>query len=336
MKHSTPTIIFSLLVSLIMGTTVMAGEKELVVYSARKAHLVKPIFDMYTQESGTSIKYITDKAPVLLERIRAEGENTPADVLITVDAGNLWHAANKGILSPVQSETLNKNIPAHLRDPENRWFGLSVRARTMVYSTQRVTPDDLSTYEDLAREKWKGRLLLRTSKKVYNQSLVAMLMAEHGEENTEELVRGWVNNLAAKPFSNDTRVMEAIIAGQGDVGIVNTYYFGRLLKKDPTIPLALYWPNQNSGGVHVNISGAGVVTHSKKRELAIDFVEWLSSINAQQQFAQVNMEYPANPAVATDPLVASWGTFKQNKNNLGQAGRLQAAAIRLMDRAGYR
>lgn len=321
---------------LLASSTGLAFSQEIVVYSARKEHLIRPVFELYKKETGVKIKYITDKAPVLLQRIKAEGENTPADLLITVDAGNLWHAANEGVLQPVHSDILTSNIPDHLRDPGNEWFGLSLRARTIVYSTKRVKPDKLSTYEDLSTVDWKGRLVLRTSKKVYNQSLVAMLLKEHGEKKTTEIVKGWVNNFAAPPFSSDTKVMEAIIAGQGDVGIVNTYYYGRLAKKDPNIPIALFWPNQSSSGVHINISGAGVVTASKNKAAAIAFLEWLSTEKAQRIFADVNMEYPVNSNVSVNPFVASWGTFKQNQINLKNTGENQAAAIRLMDRVGYK
>ena len=312
------------------------AQTELVVYSARNEHLIDPVFQAYTATTGVEIKYITDKAPVLLQRIKAEGRRSPADLLLTVDAGNLWHAAAEGVLQPVASEVLAANIPAHLRDPQNRWFGLSVRARTIVYSTARVVPQALSTYEALADPEWQGRLVLRTSKKVYNQSLVAMLILAHGEAQAAAVVDGWVKNLAAPPFSNDTQVMEAIAAGQGDVGIVNTYYFGRLQKKDPSLPLALFWPNQASDGVHVNVSGAGVVAGSRRTAAAVAFLEWLSSEAAQRIFAEVNMEYPANPAVDPDPTVAAWGTFRQNRKNLSGAGEFQVAAIRLMDQVGYK
>ena len=330
------SVLFSISLLLLVSYTATASNKEIIVYSARKEHLIKPVFELYTKEKGVQIKYITDKAPVLLQRIKAEGDNTPADLLITVDAGNLWHAAKKGIIQPVSSEMLTSNIPSHLRDPENKWFGLSLRARTIVYSTKRIQPSELSAYEDLAKPEWKGRLILRTSKKVYNQSLVAMLIKEHGKETTTKIVKGWVNNLAAPPFSNDTKVMEAIIAGQGDVGLVNTYYYGRLAKKDPTIPIALFWPNQSSGGVHVNVSGAGIVAASKIKAAAVAFLEWLSAKKAQQIFADVNMEYPVNPKVTVNPIVASWGSFKQNEINLNNAGENQASAIQLMDRVGYK
>ncbi len=312
--------------------------KEVVVYSARKDHLIKPLFDEYKKETGVEVKYITGKATPLMQRLKSEGKNTPADLLITVDAGNLWNAANEGLLQQVNSEVLDQNIPKHLRDKNNQWFGLSVRARTIVYSTDRVNPSDLSTYEDLGTDKWKGRLCLRTSKKVYNQSLVAMFISEYGEKKTEGIVKSWVNNLATAPFSNDTKVMKAISAGQCDAGIVNTYYYGRLLKKDAATPLALFWPNQDgmNQGVHVNVSGAGVTKYAKNKDEAIKLLEWLSSEKAQNLFADSNMEYPANPGVKPHAYVAAWGDFKQNMINVNKAGELQKAAVMLMDRAGYR
>ena len=329
-------LITSIVTFLLLFSISGAFAQEVVVYSARKEHLIKPIFEAYTQNTGVKIRYLTAKAGALVERLKAEGPNTPADMFITVDAGNLWHAAEEGVLSPVTSETLEQNIPAHLRDPQNRWFGLSVRARTIVYNKEKVDLSGLGTYEALGDLKWKGRLILRTSKKVYNQSLVASLIAEHGEATTEEIIRGWVANLAAPPFSNDTKVMEVIAAGLGDVGIVNTYYYGRLMKKKPGLTLALFWPNQNSTGVHVNVSGAGVTAHAKNRKDAVHLLEWLSSEEAQSLFADANMEYPANPRVKPHPVVAAWGEFKANPVNVAMYGEYQAAAIRLMDRAGYR
>ncbi len=312
------------------------GNEEVVVYSARKEHLIKPVIDAYTKETGVEVKLITDKAAPLLVRLKAEGKNTPADLFITVDAGNLWQAAEQGVLLPVTSNRLEANIPTHLRDPQRRWFGLSVRARTIVYSTRKVKPSDLSTYEDLGTPTWKGRVCLRTSKKVYNQSLVAMMISELGETKSEEIVKTWVGNLATDVFSNDTKVMEAIIAGQCDVGIVNTYYYGRLKRKDPALPIALFWPNQKGRGVHVNISGGGVTRHSRHRKSAIRLLEWLSSTSAQNLFADGNLEYPVNPAAKPAPEVAAWGPFKPDQINVSKAGELQKKAIKLMDRAGYR
>ncbi len=324
-----------ILMQMIINPVAHAAD-EIVVYTARKEHLVKPLFDAYTKKTGIKIKYITDKAAPLLARLQAEGKKSPADMLITVDAGNLWQAAEKGVLAPVKSDVLEKNIPEQLRDPQGRWFGLSVRARTIVYATDRVRTEELSTYEDLAAPRWKGRLCLRTSKKVYNQSLVAMMIARDGEKKTETVIRGWVNNLATAPFSNDTRMMKAIAAGQCDVGIVNTYYYGRLMKKEPTLKLSLFWPNQNGRGVHVNISGAGVTRYARNRQQAIKLLEWLSSVEAQKIFASLNMEYPANSAVSADDAVTAWGSFKQDQLNIMKAGELQAKSVMLMDRAGYK
>ncbi len=329
-------ITLSLTALLVAAWTVSAFATEVVVYSARKEHQIKPLFEAYTAKTGVEVKYITGKAGALLERIKAEGKRTPADLFITVDAGNLWHAANEGVLQSVDSNILTDNIPAHLRDPQNRWVGLSVRARTIVYNTDKVNPADLSTYEALGDAEWKNRLLLRTSKKVYNQSLVASMIAEKGEAETEKIVKSWVANLAVAPFSSDTKALEAVVAGVGDVAVANTYYFGRLLKKNPDLPLAIFWPNQKTTGVHMNVSGAGVTTHAKNKAEAVKLLEWLSSVEAQSKFASLNMEYPANKSVKVDPIVAAWGEFKGNPLNVAKYGEYQSAAIKLMDRAGYK
>lgn len=309
---------------------------ELVVYSARNEQLIKPMFDRYTAQTGQKIRFVTDDAGPLIERLSAEGANSQADILMTVDAGELWNAADRGLMQAIQSEVLSANIPESLRDPQGRWFGFSIRARTMVYSTERVKPEELSDYSALAGERWKGKLCLRTSKKVYNQSLVAMLIAELGEPKTEEIVRGWVVNLATEPFSNDTLLMDAIAAGQCDVGLVNTYYFGRLMRDKPELPLKLFWADQAGQGVHVNISGAGVTAHAPRAEQAKQFLEWLSQPEAQSLFAGLNLEYPATPSIEPDAIVKNWGDFKRSPMNVAQAGELQAAAVKLMDRAGYR
>jgi iron(III) transport system substrate-binding protein len=319
----------------IVGAACTKNSDELAIYSARNEQLIKPVFDRYTAETGVPVRFVTDDAGPLIERLAAEGVNSPADILLTVDAGELWHAADRGLLQPVESTVLAANIPDTLRDPGNRWFGLSVRARTIVYSTERVKPEDLSTYEALADPRWRGKLCLRTSKKVYNQSLVAMLIAQHGEQESERVVRGWVENLATDVFSNDTLLMEAIAAGQCDVGIVNTYYYGRLLRDEPSIPVKLFWADQHGSGVHVNVSGAGITAHAPHRAAAQKFLEWLSQPESQAMFAGLNLEYPANPAVKADPIVLAWGEFKANPLNVAKAGELQAAAVKLMDRAGY-
>ncbi len=330
------TLAVMILLCISLPTYVSAGKEEIVVYSARNEHLIQPIFEAYTKKTGVKVKYVTGDAGALLERLKSEGTNTPADMFITVDAGNLWQAAQAGVLQPVNSDLLESNVPANLQDPENMWFGLSVRARTIVYNTNSDAAGKLSTYEDLANENWKKRLILRTSKKVYNQSLVASLIAKHGPEKAEQIVTGWVANLAADPFSNDTKALEAVAAGLGDVTVVNTYYFGRLMKEKPELPLAIFWPNQNTNGVHMNVSGAGITNHAKNKEAAIKLLEWLSGEEAQGQFAGLNMEYPVNETVSPDPVIAKWGTFTGNPMNVAKYGELQGEAIMLMDRAGYK
>lgn len=323
-----------LVVTLTCTQNVHAG--EVVVYSARIEQLIKPMFDAFTKETGIKVRYTTDNEGALLARLQAEGKNTPADMLITVDAGNLWAASKAGLLKPVKSDVLENNIPLHLRAPSNEWFGLSVRARTIVYNTRKVEPRELSTYEALADEKWHKRLCLRSSKKVYNQSLVAMMIAEHGETETEKIVKGWVTNLATDPLPDDTKALEYVAAGKCDVTLVNTYYFGRLMSKDPNLPLAIFWPNQQGSGVHVNVSGAGITRYGRNEKAAIQLLEYLSSAKAQNLFADLNMEYPANPAIKPDGFVATWGDFRQNPLNLIKAGELQTTAVKLMDRAGYK
>ena len=329
-------LIVLLISFIIIPQIAVSDDTDVVVYSARNEHLIKPLFDAYTKKTGVKIKYITGNEGALLERLKAERKKTPADMLITVDAGNLWQAAQEGVLQPVDSPVLTQAIPENLRDPQHYWFGLSVRARTIVYNTEKVDPAALSSYEDLSSDRWKGKLILRTSKKVYNQSLVASLIADHGEEKAAEIVSGWVGNLAADPFSNDTKALEAVAAGLGEVTLVNTYYFGRLMKEKPDLPLAIFWPNQDTDGVHMNVSGAGVVADADNKEGAQKLLEWLAGDEAQATFAGLNLEFPANPAVQPDPTVAAWGTFKGSPLNVALYGKLQAQAIILMDRAGYK
>ncbi len=317
-----------------LATAVQAAD-EVVVYSARIDELIKPVFDAYTEKTGVKVKFITDKEAPLIARLKAEGANTPADLLITVDAGNLWQAEQEGVLQPTKSDVIDVNIPAQYRSSTDSWTGLSLRARTIFYSTERVKPEELSTYEALADKNWEGRLCLRTSKKVYNQSLTATLIEAHGAEKTEELIKGWVNNLATDVFADDTALLQAIDAGQCDVGITNTYYYGRLHKQNPGLKVKPFWPNQADRGVHVNLAGAGVTKHAPHAEQAKKLLEWMTTPDAQSIFAGVNQEYPANPAVKPSAEVASWGTFKADTVATEVAGKRQAEATMLMDRAGW-
>jgi len=328
--------LLSLTLITLASFTTFANADTVTVYSARNEQLLKPILDRYSKETGTEIKLLTANEGALLARLNAEGASTPADLLITVDAGNLWLAAQQGQLRALNSSVLQKNIPAHLRDPDNQWFGLSVRARTIVYSKSAVRPAELSTYEDLAQPKWKGKLCLRTSKKVYNQSLIAMMITELGEAKTEEIVRGWVANLVTTPFPDDTSLLRAIAAGQCQVGIVNTYYLGRILVKEPDFPVGLFWANQNGSGTHVNVSGAGITKHAKNPAGAQKLIEYLSMETAQSFYVDEDLEFPANPKVKPNSIIKDWGSFKPTLLNVAKAGELQATATKLMDRAGYK
>lgn len=334
--HVLSTVLAALGLFAAVASPAANAAEPVVVYSARNEQLIKPIFDRFTAETGIPVRFTTADAAVLIERLAAEGKNSPADLLMTVDAGELWNASNRGLLRPTRSKILEANVPATLRDPGNRWVGLSQRARTIVYHPSRVDPRLLSTYEALADPVWKARLCLRSSKKVYNQSLVAMMIKARGEAATETTLRGWVANLAAPPFANDNQVIEAIAAGQCDVGIVNTYYLGRMLQKQPEFPVKVFWANQRGDGTHVNVSGAGITRHARNPAAAQTLLEWLSAGEAQRLFAGSNMEYPVNPNVEIDPLVRSWGSFTPSRINIVEAGRRQATAVRVMDRAGWR
>jgi iron(III) transport system substrate-binding protein len=318
----------------VAGPVAPAAATELLLYSSR--HYPKePAFEAFTKKTGITLKIFHASDAELFERLKAEGDRTPADLLVTVDAGNLWNAARAGFLAPVDSPELDRNIPANFRDPQGRWVALAVRARTIMYNTTRVKPEELSTYAALGDPKWKGRLCLRNSTHIYNQSLLATMIKRYGEPRTEEIVRGWVANQPTL-INGDAKILEAIAAGQCDVGVTNTYYLGRALAKDPSLPVRPFWPDQAGNGVHVNISGAGVIAHSKHRAEAIKFLEFLSTPEAQATWAEASFEFPANPQVAPAPLLVQWGTFKMDDINVAAAGEFQAAATKLADRAGYR
>ena len=319
-------------------TVVVTQEVEepvVYVYSARHYGQMEPAFVEFTKETGIEVRFAFGKDAELRERLKAEGQFTPADVLFTVDAGNLWLAAQEGLLQPVESEVLEKNIPDYWQDPDNRWFALSLRVRTIAYHPDRVKPEELSTYEALADPQWKGRLCLRPSTKVYTQSLVANLIAYHGYEKAKEIVAGWARN--AKEFiDSDTRILKTIAEGGCDVGIVSHYYLARLVNEDPNFPVKLFWANQEDRGVHVNVSGAGVTTYARHVNNAIRLLEWLSTEKGQRLFADSNFEYPANPNVEPHELLQQWGEFKQDTIPVSEFGRLQADAIKLMNEAGYK
>ena len=326
----------SLLLSLFIIFSCAKDSSELTVYTSRQPQLIEPIVEEFTNETGIKVNLLSGNAQELMERIDIEGEDSPADIFMTVDAGVLWQAAERDILAKIDSEILNENIPAHLRDSKNEWFGLSKRARTIVFSSDQFKDNDFSTYEDLADPKWKGKLCLRTSKKVYNRSLIASMIDAYGFDKSKEVVSGWVSNLATEVFSNDTNALKAVSSGQCGVTIVNTYYLARLLDDPEYNNLSLFWANQSDRGVHVNISGAGVVKTSKNKKNAVLFLEYLSSNRAQDFYASANKEYPVLIGAKIDESIENWGSFKEHTINVSKLGSLQKEAVFLAQEVGYK
>ena len=306
------------------------------VYTSRQPQLIEPIVEQFTNETGIKVNLLSGNAQELMERIDIEGEDSLADIFMTVDAGVLWQAAERDILAKIDSEILNENIPAHLRDSKNEWFGLSKRARTIVFSSDQFKDNDFSTYEDLADPKWKGKLCLRTSKKVYNRSLIASMIDAYGFDKSKEVVSGWISNLATEVFSNDTNALKAVSSGQCGVTIVNTYYLARLLDDPEYNNLSLFWANQSDRGVHVNISGAGVVKTSKNKKNAVLFLEYLSSNKAQDFYASANKEYPVLIGAKIDESIENWGSFSEHTINVSKLGSLQKEAVFLAQEVGYK
>ena len=326
----------SLLLSLFIIFSCAKDSSELTVYTSRQPQLIEPIVEQFTNETGIKVNLLSGNAQELMERIDIEGEDSPADSFMTVDAGVLWQAAERDILAKIDSEILNENIPAHLRDSKNEWFGLSKRARTIVFSSDQFKDNDFSTYEDLADPKWKGKLCLRTSKKVYNRSLIASMIDAYGFDKSKEVVSGWVSNLATEVFSNDTNALKAVSSGQCGVTIVNTYYLARLLDDPEYNNLSLFWANQSDRGVHVNISGAGVVKTSKNKKNAVLLLEYLSSNKAQDFYASANKEYPVLIGAKIDESIENWGSFSEHTINVSKLGSLQKEAVFLAQEVGYK
>ena len=309
---------------------------ELTIYTSRQPQLIEPIVEKFSLETGIKVNFLSGNAQELMERIDVEGDNSPADIFMTVDAGVLWQAAERDIFSSTNSKILEENIPSYLRDPENKWFGLSKRARTIVYSNDQFNDNDFSTYEDLADPKWKGKLCLRTSKKVYNRSLMASMIDAYGFEKAKEVVTGWISNLATEVFSNDTNALKAVSSGQCGLTIVNTYYLARLLDDPQYDNLTLFWANQSDRGVHVNISGAGIVKTSKNKQAATLLLEYLSSEKAQDFYASANKEYPVLDGAMVHASIKDWGEFIEDNINVGKLGSLQKEAVFLAQEVGYK
>ena len=285
---------------------------------------------------------VEGKGKELLERIKSEGRKSKADIFLTVDAGNLWDAQEEGVFAPISSSTLTKNIPSYLRDPENRWFGFSKRFRVIMYNKGKIDPSQLSTYEDLANPKWKNKFVIRSSSNIYNQSLVAWLIAALGEAKTEEWCRGLVANFARKPQGNDRAQIEAVASGLADLTLANSYYLASYgVSKDPQKQaifkkIGIFFPNQNGRGAHGNISGGGVVKTAPNKQGAIKFLEYLVSPSAQKFFAEGNNEYPVVEGVALSPVLQSFGSFKADETSVSEYGFNSTKAVKVMDRAGWK
>jgi iron(III) transport system substrate-binding protein len=324
------------------GASPSRAAEEVNVYNARHYGTDRILWDGFERATGIKVNVISGNHDELIQRIQSEGAASPADVFITVDAGRLAFAAEKGLLQPVHSEILERVVPAHLRHPDGLWFGLAVRARVLVYAKDRVDPAMLSTYEALAEPAYKGRIVVRSSTSVYNLSLVGALIQAHGEAWTERWCEGLVSNMARPPEGGDGDQLKAVAAGVGDIAISNTYYFARMLASDKpeeravAEKLAVFFPNQNDRGTHVNVSGGGVVATAPHRGNAVRFLEYLVTPEAQRYFADVSMEYPVNPEVKPHPVLAAWGPFKQDQLNAADYAANSAAAARLTDRCGWR
>ncbi|HEY9829667.1 MAG TPA: Fe(3+) ABC transporter substrate-binding protein [Stenomitos sp.] len=324
------------------ATANKASTGEINLYSSRHYDTDNALYQNFTKQTGIKVNLIEGKADELIERIKSEGANSPADVLITVDAGGFWRAQKEGALQPISSAKLESAVPENLRSPEGYWFGLAKRARVIVYNKDKVKPDQLSTYDALAQPEWKGRVCVRSSDNIYNQSLVASNIESKGVEKTEEWAKGLVRNFARPPEGNDTAQIKAVAAGQCDVAIVNHYYVGRLKdskdaqEQKTASQVGVFFPNQNEGGTHINISGAGVAAKAPHKENAIKFVEYLATPEAQEIFANGSYEYPVVSGLKPNPAVASFGDFKESNLKVVAYGEKNPEAVKVMDRAGWK
>lgn len=338
--------IFKTLLVVLSSTFLLAcngQEEEIVnVYTHRHYEADQQLFDRFSEQTGIKVNVVSASADELIQKLELEGTGSPADVLITVDAGRLHRAEEKDLLQAVKSDVLNENIPSKFNSPNNKWFGLTYRARILAYSKERVNPAELSTYEDLADDKWKGRILTRSSENIYNQSLLASMLEAHGEEATTEWARKILSNMARSPKGNDRDQVKAVASGEGDVAIVNTYYIGIMLndanveEKRAAEKVGIFFPNQADRGTHINVSGAGVTKYAPNKENAIKLLEFLSGEEAQSLLADINFEYPVNPNVEHSPLLKNWGDFRSDDINLYKLGAKNQEAVMIFDRVGWK
>ena len=312
------------------------------IYTARHYEVDDEIYTKFTDETGIKVNVVKGEAEELIERIKREGESTAADLFVTVDGGVLANAKQNDILQPVTSDVINENVPENLRDADNNWIGLATRARIIAYSKDTVQPEELSTYEDLTNDKWKGKLLVRSSTSLYNQSLLASFIELNGEEQAEQWAQGIVNNFARQPDGGDRDQAKAIAAGTGDIAIMNTYYIGLLANsEDPeerkvADRIGVFFPNQETNGTHVNISGIGLTKHSQNKENATKLIEYMTSAPAQEFLSAHNYEFPVNPDAAKPELLESWGDFKMQELNFDTLGEHNKKAIEIFNQTGWK
>ena len=331
-----------LLASLLILIATAPISAQINLYTHRHYDSDKILFEKFTKETGIKINVIKGSADQLIQRMISEGKNSPADILLTVDAGRLHRAKEAGVLQSVNSETIDKNVPSEMRDPDGFWYGLTVRARVIVYAKDRINSNELSTYEDLATAKWKGKIAIRSSGNIYNQSLMASLIEANGSRRALRWAIGIRKNMARAPRGNDRDQVRAVAAGLADIAVVNTYYLGILAnskeKKDRDVfnKVSVFFPNQNNRGTHINISGAGIAKYSKNKSDAIKFIEFLTSPEAQETFGKVNYEYPLFIENNKSDLLKSWGSFKADKQNLSILGIRNSEAVKLFDRADWK
>jgi len=337
----TKKYIFILLSLIILNSNSLIS-KEINIYSHRQPFLINPFLEAFTAETGIKTNIVYSKTG-LAERLQAEGANSPADLILTVDIARLYIYRDKDLLASIDSSLLKANIPSYLRSDDNTWFGLSKRARVIIVNKDRVNFDEIKKIEDLSNPKWKGRICSRPGSHVYNRALMASIIAANGEVEAEKWAEGLVLNLARRPQGNDRAQVKAIYEGQCDIAIINNYYFGKLkFSEDPkqrewTKNLKLIFPNQEKGdrGSHVNISGGGVVKFSKNKKEAIALLEYLTSETAQKLYGKINFEYPVNPSVESSEELNSWGVFREDRIPIVNIAKLAPLAQKIIDRSGW-
>ena len=314
------------------------AEEVVNVYSYRQPFLIKPMFDAFTRESGISVNVVYAQHG-LLERLKREGANSPADLIFTVDIGRLSDAVQAGVTQAAGNEVLKANIPPQYRDPDYQWFGLTTRARIIVASKERVAPGAIASYEDLADPKWKGRICTRSAKNAYMVALTAAMIAHHGAAEAEQWLRGLKANLARKPQGNDRAQVKAIMQGVCDIAVINHYYMGKMMTNEEQAPWAasvnMIFPNQQSYGTHMNVSGMALTKGAPNRDNAIKLMQFLSDDLAQQMYAEQNFEYPVKQGVPWSGLLQSFGTYKADDLGLAEIARYRQAASKLADKVGY-